>query len=228
MNVIVFQHDLYRHVGLFKRRVDLYKRFYKGIDELNFMGFDGKRAKSFIAREYGDQWVRVYENCIPWAMKSDIFRVLATYSLGGLYIDSKFAVKGIPRFVKDEPEKLHICEWHDGHILNGVFYSPKAHPLLSILMDRIFLNLKDPKRPNSVFATTGPAVWRKLLCDLNVGDSLYRVKPELSGQVSVFTKRAFFRSQGVHLDIPNTRGTSEHWSIFQKENSIFRDAPFDK
>ncbi|WP_428821439.1 hypothetical protein [Microbulbifer sp. MCCC 1A16149] len=229
MNVIVFQHDLYCRTGLFRKNVDLYREFYKGKKDLNFIGFDAKRAEKFIKREFGDSWLRAYKNCIPWAMKSDIFRVLAAYVLGGLYLDSKFAVKAVPAFIKSKPDNLHICEWHDRRIVNGIFYAPQRHPLVAELVDKIYANLNDPKRSNNVFNTTGPAVWRFLLCDMGADiDGHYRVKPQFADQVSVFTKRAFFRRQGIHLDLPNTRGTSEHWSKFQKENSIYRDAPLRK
>lgn len=186
-------------------------------------------AARFIKREYGDAWFRAYENCIPWAMKSDIFRVLAVCSLGGCYIDSKFRLKGVPRFIKDEPEKFHVCEWHDGHIVNGVFYAPKGHPVLGDLVDRIYSNLTNPERPNNVFTVTGPGAWRSLLCDAGPGgEAAYQIKGSLSSLVSVFTKRAFFRRQGVHLGLPNTRGNSEHWSRFQKENSIYHDVIREK
>ncbi|KUJ84911.1 hypothetical protein AVO43_04545 [Microbulbifer sp. ZGT114] len=229
MNVIVFQHDLRRIVGFFKRKIDSYEEFYEEKDDLNFLGFDAKMAARFIKHEYGDAWSRVYDNCIPWAMKSDIFRVLAVYSLGGCYVDSKFGLKGVPPFIKDEPERFHICEWHDGHIVNGVFYAPKGHPVLGKLVDRIYANLTDPDRPNNVFKVTGPGVWRSLLCDSLSGDEgAYKIKKEFGSQVSVFTKRAFFRRKGMHLGLPNTRGTSQHWSKFQKENSIYRDVAWNK
>ncbi|WP_406827642.1 hypothetical protein [Microbulbifer sp. ARAS458-1] len=225
----MFQHDMYRRVGLFRKRVDYYRDLYAGNIELNLLAFDEKRAKKFIVREYGNTWLHVYENCIPWAMKSDIFRVLATYSLGGLYIDSKFAVKCVPKFVKEEPQKLHVCEWHDGGILNGIFYAPKKHALLADLMADIYSNITAPNRSNCVFSATGPAVWRRLLCDLPEGvNGPYTVKPGLVDLVSVFSKRAFFRHFGDHLDVENTRGTSEHWSVFQKSNPIFRDADIRK
>ncbi len=216
---------MYRRVGLLKKQISFYKDLYASDSDLNLLAFDEKKAKQFIGREYGNTWLQVYENCIPWAMKSDIFRVLAIYTLGGLYIDSKFAVKSVPKFVKEEPQKLHVCEWHDGGILNGIFYAPKKHALLGDLMEQILSNVTCKNRPNCVFSTTGPAVWRKLLCDLPEGiTGPYNVKPELTDLVSVFTKRMFFRHCGVHLKVENTRGTSEHWSIFQKANPIFRDA----
>ena len=129
----------------------------------------------FIKQHYGQEMLDTYFKINPsyGAARSDLFRYLLIYVVGGVYLDIKSSVavsldkltanteyilthwtkpaQGI--FDKDEPEYGEFQQWH-------VIAAPK-HPFLEAVIDRVVKNIHDPANSKlhgklGVIRLTGP------------------------------------------------------------------------
>lgn len=112
--------------------------------EWEYRFYDAARAEAFIKAAYGSEVLEVYRRIDPnyFATRSDLFRYLACYADGGMYLD----VKSITRRPLDKvlrPDDVYILgQWPDLIDVPGEAAGtlPAAHPELAHIPGYEYLN----------------------------------------------------------------------------------------
>lgn len=156
--------------------------------EYKYYYYNNDDIIDFIKSNYDNEVLRLY-NCINdcyGAAKSDFFRYLWIYRMGGVYLDIKSGLTNkISDIIKPFDEiilsswfhkkmfKYNIYKSYGENILNTGFgeflqwniISRKGHPFLKAVIDQIKLNIKLNNKKHIgkelILQTTGPTVYTK-------------------------------------------------------------------
>lgn len=120
--------------------------------------FDEEDCRQFIIDNFSPEVIEAYDNIIPKAYKSDLWRLCVLYILGGVYFDIKYhTVNGFKLinltyknyFVRDLPGSgAGVC--------NGFMISNKNNPILLNAINNIVDNVKNKYYGSSSLSPTGP------------------------------------------------------------------------
>ena len=175
----------------------------------------------FIKQHYGQEMLDTYNLINPsyGAARSDLFRYLLIYAVGGVYLDIKSSVSvpldkltanqqyilahwaDVPKgmFAKDEPEHGEFQQWH-------VIAAPK-HPFLKAVIDKVVRNIHDPANRElsgkmGVIRLTGPVPYTEAILPIlkrhphtvyrtdNDAGLVYTVMPGYDGHMFLYDNKA--------------------------------------
>lgn len=147
--------------------------------------YDDAARRRFIAEHYSSEMLRLYDSINPTygPARADLFRYLAVYRLGGVYLDIKARVTKPLDTVLDPSDAFILSHWKNGtgepfegwgayrglglgnELQQWHIIAEPGHPFLEavILMTATCIRRHDPARPLSgktgVVFLTGPAVY---------------------------------------------------------------------
>jgi mannosyltransferase OCH1-like enzyme len=137
--------------------------------EYTFKYFDDDNADQFIENNF-PQFISYYRDLIPKAYKCDLFRLLAVYYFGGIYVDSAVQfLKPLNQIINDNDELILVKEDSSmsGNIydINNAFIAAKQkHPLiLDIILSIIQTRLQIRSKGNSPLDIAGPNLIGKII-----------------------------------------------------------------
>lgn len=170
--------------------------------------FSREGANEFLRDHYSAKVSDMFSQCKLPAMQSDFFRVFWALHCGGIYSDISFTVKQSPEILCGSAS-LTCVRWPHGRIVNGLFYARHgSHPLQRVA-DEILRSVQK-RRSNDVWSVTGPGAWIRVL------------EPIDPRTVRVLLRKQLFPAWvAVSRYADSTRGSSTHWSLMQKRESIF-------
>lgn len=110
-------------------------------------------------KSFDDRVYRAYQNLIPKAFQSDLWRLCVLYKYGGLYTDiSLKMVEPVDFFVDFD---IVLCEdTNKGDIYNAIlFFKNPKHPLLKYWIDNIVLIIEKKNMVNPPWMLRVQHVW---------------------------------------------------------------------
>ncbi|MDI1232901.1 MAG: glycosyltransferase [bacterium] len=135
-------------------------RLKKKNPDYKYEFYDDQRIEDFIAAEYSDEVLSLYQKIDIGAAKADFFRYAILYKRGGIYLDiDSLAIAPFHTFIKENDEALIAMETHPGVCVQWALIFASGHPFLKKAMDLMIDNLKHDAFPNDVHSMTGPTVY---------------------------------------------------------------------
>ena len=127
---------------------------------------DDNDIRIFIEKQFGQEWLDIFDNCPIGVMRSDIWRYLVVYTYGGIYCDlDTICQKPINEWI---PKKYSVVISKDDDGINYnqlTFASVPQHKLLNAVIEKVkkeFLNIKYTDQA-FVDKMTGVKVWTKAI-----------------------------------------------------------------
>lgn len=163
-------------------------------------------AAKYIALNFDSTVLRAFLMAKLPAMASDIFRVAWCVNSGGIYIDAASeCLSPICTWFPLSQNLVLMRKWH-GRVCNGVIGAQPNSSVLKSILNTIVRNVTK-KSGNSVWEVTGPGAWKYHLD----GSSEYGVI-EQTEILQHFKLASYVGHKG-----------ETHWSVLQKQHSIFND-----
>ena len=132
--------------------------------EINFYIYDDIESRNFIKSNFTSKILYAYDQLIPSAYKSDLFRYCILYANGGIYFDIKFIInvklielikKYNTIFVKDLVIDYKSCE---NGTYNGFIISYPKNPFFLDCINLIINNINNNYYGKNALYPTGPCM----------------------------------------------------------------------
>lgn len=182
--------------------------------------------ESFISEQYGEEVLRYYQSISPSyaAARSDLFRYLCLYAVGGVYLDLKSTIVYPLDTILRPDDRFLVSFWyHSGwchpelnHIPYGGEYEQyylvcaAGHPLMRRIIQQVLCNIKmyDAKISGiaqyGTLRLTGPVIFSKLVHEYRKKhDDMVRQIHSISNGIAYsifgdYAKHKLFSSRGKH------------------------------
>lgn len=116
-----------------------------------------EEMSNFIEKNEGPSLRRLFDTIKPIAYKSDIFRLVALYRFGGVYLDSKMiSVRPLDDVLPEKGPLLVAERWKIKGFQSAFMASPPGHPFFRMAIDRIMENIKSKNYSSTSISITGP------------------------------------------------------------------------
>lgn len=169
--------------------------------------FSDEGQLEFIAKNYSPRIVRLYQRINPLygAARADLFRYLAIYVLGGVYLDIKSTCLHPLNAVLRSDDSLVLSQWDNqigrpyqgwglwpdiwdvagGEYVNWFFAAEARNPILSEVITWVLhqINVYQPTEENvgrqGILRVTGPLAWTRAITEAfrqHRGDLAYRMR----------------------------------------------------
>lgn len=187
---------------------------WRDIDGSEVEIYDDAAARRFLRSEFDEKTLRLYDTCNLPAMRSDFFRLGRALRGGGLYADAGIKCLASPDPFFEDGYDLICIRRREGWLTNGIFSCPPGSPVVRRIFDQVSANI-ERRSSNNLWLVTGPGAWNQALGkhydDQDKNIKIVHIKDiakkyVLLGQIT---------SSG--------RTTERHWSVVQKQISIFRE-----
>lgn len=180
----------------------LFNRLMAPSYEYRFMG--NEAAENYISENH-PECIKAYKKLTVGAAKADLWRLLAIYKHGGLYIDMDGClVTKAEKFLQNKSEMFIKAK--EGYFTNYFFASAPNNPKIKEYIDIILKNIKDNNSDLGVWYLTGPGVMEKIMNDQN---TTFRHSRETCVQ-GAFTSDYF-----QYIDKPGS-----HWTKFKNKDIL--------
>jgi len=139
---------------------DIYDESLRNNPEYELKYFDDDDADNFIETNF-PQYIKYYRELIPKAFKCDIFRLLALYYYGGIYMDCGLRLlKQIKDFIKHDDELIFVKAFLISNGIDNSFIAakPNHHIILEVLNYIIDNRLKLRNKGTTQYDVTGSQV----------------------------------------------------------------------
>lgn len=139
----------WNEISAFQENIDKIK---KDNPEFSIELFDDTSARQFIETHFPNA-LFAYDNLIPLAYKSDLFRYCYLYVYGGIYLDSKIQFY-VPLLQFTNKEYF----LNDGYpsVLNGIVFCDKKNSIFQDCIESIINNVINKNYGNTPWDVTGP------------------------------------------------------------------------
>lgn len=126
--------------------------------------FDDKGICDFIAAEYGQDMLAIYNILAIGAAKADFFRYAYLYKKGGIYLDIDSQLTGkLDSIISPDDHAIISLEGHlEFYVQWALLYEPE-HPFLKRTLEIISANILDNRYPHDVHRMTGPAAYTQAI-----------------------------------------------------------------
>ena len=170
--------------------------------------YDNDQARDFVAKYYDQSTLELYDIIRFPAMKSDFFRVLRLFKLGGVYLDMGVRLGPNPSYLMPREYLTVMRKWH-GAIWNGFASCEPENDVIKIILDTVVENLKSRKAVD-VVRVTGPYVWTVTVDNYD-------------GHIHILDQREDIIKNDVFKIINDLEHKKDgrHWSEKQKKHSFY-------
>lgn len=156
----------YWHDGNPPKEVASHIEAWQAVSGLKHQLFDQDRAAAFIKRHAGARVATCFRSCAVPAMQADLFRYVAIYAVGGIYVDADNTPgpKSLAEFLQTVPVGLLCRRRNETRVwfCNDACYARKpGHPLFRRVIELACDNIEARKGP-SVWSVTGPSLFNEL------------------------------------------------------------------
>jgi cellulose synthase operon protein C len=185
--------------------------------------FDDAAAQVLIEAKLGHRAASAYRSCRLPVMKSDLFRMCAIYTFGGLYVDAAFrCIQPIETLLSRAKRGMLTRRWRNqippeigwATPTGFMFFREARDSVLAAVIDRVFENVLQ-RRSNNPWVVCGPASMSELYMHaLNSGDGSFDGVEVLElAQLSEYAQ----------METPVYKLQPDHWFAFHQRESIFTD-----
>ncbi len=167
--------------------------------------------------EYYPQYLNLLNNAKLGIQKADIFRILALYHYGGIYVDIDFECLLPIDLWKLKYDKINLSyepiQHHKKNVLcNALIYSPPKMECLLKILDHGERIIKD--RPTEVMLSFGPLAWQKVLGNSNNIELINRNKVYPLPDITISKKL-----EDEFKDIILKKNFEDSWAVHYWEHS---------
>ena len=239
-NPIIFQ--TWRKKTFHKKIEKLRKKMIMENSKFQFKLFNDEEMNNSVEEYFDKEIIKSYFKLNHYAARSDFWRYLMLHSFGGVYLDiDSLILKDLsPIYLKNksmltlEPSKTDFIQW--------ILIFRKDDKVLEKCIELIIENINKNKFKNNIMALTGPTLFTnaiKQVLDLNKDlkkiDVSQKETLEKLNSMNYFyfsnnqhDEYFLFKHKYNHLlrhrkkaIFRNYKADLEHWSQYQKINSIY-------
>jgi hypothetical protein len=125
--------------------------------EYTHVYYDDERARTFLLEEYGERYLKAYDDLVPGAYKADYFRYAFLCKRGGVYLDTGMvSVKPLRDVIKPTDQFLAPEDDGCGGIYNAFICSVPNHPVIQKCLDTCLHNIESRYMGPDTLYITGP------------------------------------------------------------------------
>jgi len=152
--------------------------------------YNNEEMDLFVKQHVDDDFYQIYLNFPKSVMKSDFFRYLVLYEVGGIYSDMDTICREPADDWNDEKDNVNMIvgiEWFDKtsmQILQWTMAAKKKHPLMKLIIDEV-MDYSRKRMMNGVekdvvlsheevYNWTGPGIWSGTI--MNYFKEVYNVE----------------------------------------------------
>jgi len=157
------------------KTTELSKQMYDSImtivannPEYEYFFYDNEDCRSFLKEFYHPDVLVAYDNLLPGAYKTDLWRYCILYKYGGVYLDCK-TISNVPfkTFLRPEVTCLLCRDRPDNYLLNGIMMSvPGNNYILNLIEETVRNSLsgkykkewsvRTPYGEHGIYSISGP------------------------------------------------------------------------
>lgn len=124
----------------------------------------GDDMDNFVKTEYSNhpEILECYDKINITVAKVDLWRYLALYKYGGVYLDMDSAInRPLDELIRPIDNAIISAEGNPGLLVMWAQIFAPNHPLLKEIIDHIIDNINHNRYPNDVLNMTGPAAYTR-------------------------------------------------------------------
>lgn len=122
--------------------------------------YDDQRIESFLAEEFGQEFLSLYQQLNIGAAKADFFRYAVLYKKGGVYVDIDSGINGsLNDFIRPDDVAIITREGDPALFAQWALVYGPGHPFLKRTIEMMSENIRQNKFPHDVHQMTGPTVY---------------------------------------------------------------------
>jgi hypothetical protein len=131
--------------------------------DYEYILYDKDDRIEFIKKNYGNDYLLIYNKILPNAFKCDFFRYLLLYKSGGIYVDlDTICVNNLDYIFKPKIDFIAPIDLNLGdtkyNISNGFICSIAGHPILKTCIDKIVCYVLENILPKNRMDFCGPGL----------------------------------------------------------------------
>lgn len=132
--------------------------------EFQYYLYDQNECIEFIKNNFDKDVLDAYNNLIPLAYKSDLWRYCILYIYGGIYMDIKFTPVNNFKFINLTDKEYFCLEYPQSYlkfyygICNGLIISKPKNTILLDCINKIVNNVKKKEYSHNPLYPTGPGL----------------------------------------------------------------------
>jgi len=190
----------------------------------NYYLYDDNDCREFIKANFEQNVLDTYDNLIPGAFKSELWRYCVLYKLGGIYLDIKYVpVNGFKLI--NLLEKEHFCLDIDNNgIYNAIMVCAPGNNILLQAINQIIEHVRTKYYGNGALEPTGPG----LLSRYFSREEKDRIDLKHNFHFSFDNRYILFHNYYVLQSIPGyitehgNYQKTEHYSILWQKRQIYK------
>ena len=126
--------------------------------EIQFHLYDEKKCRKFIQTHFESTVLDAYDNFIPMAYKSDLWRYCVLYINGGIYLDIKYQCVNGFKLINLTEKEYFVRDYGEKAVYNALIVTYPRNEILLNCINQIVENVKNEDYRNSFHHVTGPTL----------------------------------------------------------------------
>jgi mannosyltransferase OCH1-like enzyme len=115
----------------------VYENIKKYAPEYQHVVYDDKQCIDFLRKEYGEKYVKIFNNFERGGHKADLFRYCYLYKYGGIYLDIKTELIRPVNQIFNKNYLYTVIAKDDKSIYQGILATPPKNPIFVDLIKHI-------------------------------------------------------------------------------------------
>jgi mannosyltransferase OCH1-like enzyme len=217
---------------------ELFVRLKLANPEFNHYLYTEEECMKFISENFSQEIASAYDNLIPHAYKSDLWRYCILYKLGGVYLDVKFYTtqslfdiinKHSEIFVKYTPKTIIPESYIDKkiQIYNGFMVSPPNNQIFKAAIDAIVKNTKEKNYTEGPLDITGPMLLVEIV-RANKPPNYIEGLPFILKDADIHNAKILLDGKELCVQLPDYReihnktSAQPHYSELWKQKKVYK------
>jgi len=193
--------------------------------EFKFHLFDVDDCRCFLMKNFEESVINAYDNLIPIAFKTDLWRYCILYIYGGIYYDIKFKTMNNFKFIELLDTEYFCRDMHSlDTVYNALLIRKAGCPILYKAIYKIVENVNNKFRGLGSLDPTGPILLTNCLTDYEkekIGND--NAKLRLRNDVNIhFNNRIILMRYPEYREEQSIYQITEHYDKMWREGNIYK------
>lgn len=194
--------------------------------------YDTDDCREFIKDNFEQEVLETYDDLIPYAYKSDLWRLCILYIYGGVYLDIKYKLLNNFNLTVLMNKEYFVLD-REGHsmpnkytIQNGFIISKPGNKILLDCINQIVLNVKNNFYGFSSLYPTGPGLVGEICQKYNMIKNDFVLHHSDDGYKILYKSFEILTAYNNYYNIDNTKQRRHgllwsHNNIYRKHKSVY-------